>query len=95
MDYDCIMKNDDILNILFTSKARVGVLKVLYASKKEMKEAEIIFKVGLPRSTVVHEIQKLYNVGLLSKRQTATRTFYELNKDFIFANELRSLFKHS
>lgn len=87
------MKNEKVLIAMFTSKARVKILSLLLNEKKKICEADIVFKLGLPRSTVVNELKKLSKNSILEKDQTNKRTYYSTNKDFIYFDELKKIFK--
>ena len=85
-------KHNYILEKLFTSRARVAVLTILFHHKQPLYEAEIVYKTNQKRATVQTEIRNLRNIGVLQIQRTATRTFYSLNKKFRYYNELRKMF---
>lgn len=86
------MSDNLILQKLFVSKTRVAVLDIFFAKNQSLYESEISFLTKISRTTVQREVIKLRNIGLLTVSRTKTRTFYSINKKFIYFPELKKMF---
>jgi len=82
----------NVLAALFTSTARVAVLRVFLIDpirtyyQRQLEEAT-----GLPLRAIQRELERLCAAGLLYRRAEGNRTYYQVDMDFVLFPELRSM----
>ena len=82
------------LEILFSSVARVQVLRLFLLNPREQfYQREIERETGQPIRAVQREVARLSEINLLSRTKEGNRVFYELNPDFPLLAEMVALFK--
>lgn len=86
----------DIFEVLFGSKARVRLLRLLLLnSEKELTFDEILEKTLLKKAETTKEINNLKKVKLLTERSKKNKKVIVVNTQFPFYIELKSLFSKS
>jgi hypothetical protein len=86
----------DIFEILFGSKARVRLLRLLLLnSEKEFSVEEVMEKTLLKKSEVTRELNHLKKIKLVTERSKKNKKVLVLNVQFPFYIELKSLFSKS
>lgn len=86
----------DIFEILFGSKARVRLLRLLLLnSEKEFSFEELLEKTLLKRSEATKELNHLKKIKLVTERSKKNKKVLVMNTQFPFYMELKSLFSKS
>ena len=81
-----------MLKELFGNQTKIKILKVFFEKPDgEFYQREIVKKTGLPLTNVQYELKKLEKIKLLKKREKQNRTFYKINREFLFYPELRDI----
>jgi hypothetical protein len=84
----------DILEVLFSSSARVHVLGLFLRDPgSQYYQREIERETGQPIRAVQREVERLAGVDLLVRSKEGNRVFYRLNPEFPLLAELTALFK--
>ncbi len=87
------MKQTNILGKLFSSKARVEILALLFLRQDRLfYPREIERAIRLDYKNISRELKNLENIGLLASRKEGNLKIYSLNKKFIIYPELRTIF---
>ncbi len=87
-------KMSSILELLFSSTARVQVLQLfLLQPGSQFYQREIERETGQPIRAVQREVERLEEAGLLLRAPEGNRVFYHLNPDFPLLAELTALFQ--
>lgn len=82
----------EILKHLFTSKARIKLLKTfLLIPEKEYFVRELTRKLNEQINSVRRELDNLKQLGLLKSRSKNRKKYYLIDKNFVFYNELRNI----
>jgi DNA-binding transcriptional ArsR family regulator len=83
-----------ILDVLFSSAARVQVLRLfLLHPSSQFYQREIERETGQAIRAVQREVERLEEAGLLLREPEGNRIFYRLNPDFPLLAELTALFQ--
>jgi DNA-binding transcriptional ArsR family regulator len=78
--------------MIFTSSARVGVLRVFMLDPtREYYQRQIEAATGLPIRAVQRELERLTSAGLLYRRVEGNRTYYQVDTQFHLFPELQSM----
>ena len=86
----------EVLEVLFGSKSKVRVLRFfLLNAEGEYAIDEIAKKNMLTLAAVRKEINALKKIGLIREKNKKGKKVYQLNQQFHFGAELRSLFSRS
>jgi predicted nucleotidyltransferase len=86
------IRNDTILDALFTSQARVEVLKLFFLrSSSRHYVREIAALTNQPVRAVQRELSRLENAGLLQSSVEGNRKYFQANRQSPVFPELRSL----
>lgn len=86
-------KTDNLLAILFTSSARVVVLRTfLIDPLRSYYQRQLETATGLPIRAVQRELDRLTDSGLLYRRLEGRRAYYTIDRQFVGFEALRSLF---
>lgn len=81
-----------MLQELFISEVRIKVLKLLLLRPdKSYHVRAIVRAVGAEINAVRRELEKLYKINLLRRRQSSNKIFYSVNTSHVFYPELISL----
>ncbi|MHB8793313.1 MAG: nucleotidyltransferase domain-containing protein [Thermoleophilia bacterium] len=87
-----IVHNMYTIDQLFTSKARVELLKLfLMNSERDYYLREAAGLAGLPVHAVQREVEKLEKAGLLEKNARGNRIYLRANRNSPIFNEMRSI----
>jgi DNA-binding transcriptional ArsR family regulator len=82
------------LDILFSSAARVQVLRLFLAHPdSQFYQREIERETGQPIRAVQREVKRLEEMELLTRSTEGNRVFYRLDPDFPLLAELTALFQ--
>lgn len=85
-----------MLKRLFTSNARIKLLRLfLIKPDEEHFIRELTRNLNEQINSVRRELDNLKKMGLLRTHAKLRKKYYKINKDFIFYNELRSIFLKS
>ncbi len=86
------IRQDPILEALFTSKARVEILKLFFLSSSEhhyMRQVAAL--TGQPIRAVQRELERLERAGLLESQKDGNRKYFQANRSSPIFSVLRSL----
>lgn len=80
------------LNDLFASDARVAVLRVFMIDPtRAYYQRQLEAATGLPIRAVQRELDRLTLAGLLYRREEGNRSYFQVDTDYAFFPELRSM----
>lgn len=81
-----------MLNNIFISEVRVKILKLLLLNPKRSYHVRgIVRAVGAEINAVRRELENLFNINLITRRQSSNRIYYQTNTDHPFYSDLLSL----
>lgn len=81
-----------MLKVLFSSKARVEVLKLFLLNPEQIfYQREIARQTHLPIRAVQREVSRLGKIGLLEESISGNRVYYKTNKNCPIYPELKSI----
>lgn len=81
-----------MLNKILVSDVRVKILKLLLLNPQNSYHVRAIVRaVGAEINAIRRELDNLYGIGLLSRRQSSNKIFYTVNTTHPFYNDLLSL----
>lgn len=81
-----------ILNDLFASDARVAVLRAfLIDPTRAYYQRQLEAATGLPIRAIQRELDRLTHAGLLYRRDEGNRVYFQVDMDYPFFPELRSM----
>jgi DNA-binding MarR family transcriptional regulator len=84
--------SDEVLTRLFGSISRARILGFLYAhTGQSFYQREIMHETGLSLRPVQRELDNLVDLGILKRRETYNRVFYEVDSDSIFFKPLMQI----
>lgn len=84
--------NDESLNMLFTSSARVAMLRVFMLDPvRSFYQRQLEAGTGLPIRAVQRELEKLTAIGLLFRRSEGNRIYYHTDSSHPLYPELRAI----
>ncbi len=70
---------EEIMVRFFGSTSRPRILNLLLScSQREFYQREIMFETGLSLQTVQRELENLLGLGILKKRETKSRVYYQI-----------------
>ena len=88
-----LYRSENLLSVLFTSMARVSVLRVfLIDPQRAYYQRQLEAGTGLAIRAVQRELERLTESGLLYRRMEGKRAYYAIDSEFPGFDELRSLF---
>ena len=65
---------------LFGSTSRPRILNLLLSRPRQaFYQREIMYETGLSLQTVQRELENLFRLGILEKRETKARVYYQVN----------------
>jgi predicted nucleotidyltransferase len=86
------IRSDSILEMLFTSKARVEILKLFFLSSSERHYMrQVAALTGQPIRAVQRELERLEGAGLLESHRDGNRKYFQANRSSPIFSVLRSL----
>ena len=69
---------DEVLSRLFGSISRARILQLLVSKAgRAFYQREIMFETGLSLQPTQRELKNLFELGIIQKRETADRVYYE------------------
>jgi len=81
-----------MLNELFSSKARVEILKLfIFEPEEKLYQRQIALRSRQPIRAVQREVQKLEKIGLLKKSTAGNRVYYSVDKACPIYAELKGI----
>lgn len=84
---------EDSLVRLFGSTSRPRILALLYANiGRSLYQREIMFETGLSLQATQRELNNLVGLGIVNKKETYSRVYYEINSRSPYFVPLRSIF---
>jgi len=92
------MKNRDhteeMMAKLFGSTSRPRILSLLLNRPQQtFYQREIMYETGLSLQTVQRELENLFRLGILKKRETKARVYYQVNSTSPWFRPLREISK--
>jgi len=86
-----------MLRALFSSKVRVGLLKLfLFNPENSFYQREIALRVAHPIRGIQREVERLCGAGIIESSPSGNRIYYRLNKSCPISEELKKIvFKSS
>jgi DNA-binding transcriptional ArsR family regulator len=89
---DSQARQDKLLSTIFTSSARVAVLRVFMLDPtRAYYQRQIEVATGIPIRAVQRELDRLTAGGLLYRRSEGNRTYYQVDLDYPLFPELRGM----
>lgn len=83
----------DMLEKLFTSKARVKILEAVLLNKgKEFHTRELARRVGVSAPYVMKELQNLKSLGLVVEKREGNMAFYSINPSSTVVEDIKRIF---
>jgi len=81
-----------MLNKLFVSEVRVNILKLLLLNpKRGFHIRAVVRQVNAEINAVRRELDNLFEIGLVTRRQSSNKVFYQVNTQHPFYQDLLSL----
>jgi len=81
-----------MLNKLFVSEVRVNILKLLLLNpKRGFHIRAVVRQVDAEINAVRRELDNLFEIGLVTRRQSSNKIFYQVNTQHPFYQDLLSL----
>ena len=81
-----------MLNKLFVSEVRVNILKLLLLNpKRGFHIRAVVRQVDAEINAVRRELDNLFEIGLVTRRQSSNKVFYQVNTQHPFYQDLLSL----
>jgi hypothetical protein len=85
--------SDDVLSRLFGSVSRARILDFLLSqSGRAFYQREIMYGTGLTLQPTQRELKNLLDLGIIKKRETAGKVYYEIDTLSPFFKPLREIF---
>ncbi len=83
---------DEILTKLFGSCARARIIELLVShAGRSFYQREIMYETGLTLHPTQRELENLSDLGIIKKRETRDRVYYEINTHSPFFDSLREI----
>jgi len=83
---------EEIMAKLFGSISRPRILSLfLNRPKQTFYQREIMYETGLSLQTVQRELENLFRLGILKKRETRARVYYQVNSTSPWFRPLREI----
>jgi hypothetical protein len=74
------LKTDEILTKLFGSISRARIIELLVSQMgRAFYQREIMFETGLSLHPTQRELENLIDLGIIKKRDTRDRVYYEID----------------
>ena len=88
-----VSDSDKILSRLFGSVSRARILEFLLSrSGRAYYQREIMYETGLTLQPTQRELKNLLDLGIIKKRETAEKVYYEIDTLSLFFKPLREIF---
>ena len=88
-----VSDSDEILSRLFGSVSRARILEFLVTqSGRAFYQREIMYETGLTLQPTKRELKNLLDLGIIKKRETAEKVYYEIDTLSPFFKPLREIF---
>ena len=88
-----VSDSDEVLSRLFGSVSRARILGFLLSqSGKPSYQREIMYETGLSLQPTQRELKNLLDLGIIKKRETTEKVYYEIDTLSPFFNPLREIF---
>jgi len=88
-----VFDSDEILPRLFGSVSRARILEFLLSqSGRVFYQREIMYETGLTLQPTQRELRNLLDLGIIKKRETAEKVYYEIDTLSPFFKLLREIF---
>jgi predicted transcriptional regulator len=88
-----VSDSDEILSRLFGSVSRARILEFLLSqSGRAFYQREIMFEAGLTLQPTQRELKNLYDLGIIQKRETLNKVYYEIDPHSPFFKPLCEIF---
>ena len=85
-------KAEEVLIKLFGSTSRAGILTLFFEKiGRSFYQREIVFETGLSLQAVQRELSNLVELGILKKRETSAKVYYQVNPDSPFFKPLMKI----
>ena len=83
---------DEILTRLFGSASRARILQFLLShAGRAFYQREIMFETGLTLHPAQRELKNLYDLGIIKRRETLDKVYYEIDPLSPFFKPLREI----
>ena len=84
---------EEILTRLFGSASRARILQFLLShAGRAFYQREIMFETGLTLHPAQRELKNLYDLGIIKRRETLDKVYYEIDPLSPFFKPLREIF---
>ena len=84
--------SEEMMAKLFGSTSRPRILSLLlHRPQQTFYQREIMYETGLSLQTVQRELENLFYLGILKKRETKARVYYEVNSTSQWFKPLREI----
>ena len=88
-----VSNSDEILSRLFGSVSRARILEFLLSrSGRAFYKREIMYETGLSLHPAQRELKNLYDLGIITRRETLDKVYYEIDTLSPFVKPLREIF---
>jgi len=83
---------EEMMANLFGSTSRPRILSLLLSHPQQaFYQREIMYETGLSLQTVQRELENLFRLGILIKRETKARVYYQVNSTSPWFRPLREI----
>ena len=83
---------EEMMAKLFGSTSRPRILSLLLSRPRQtFYQREIMYETGLSLQTVQRELENLFRLGILKKRETKARIYYQVNSTSRWFGPLREI----
>ena len=73
-------KAEEVLIKLFGSTSRAGILRLLFENiGRSFYQREIVYETGLSLQAVQRELLNLVELGMIKRRESHAKVYYEVN----------------
>ena len=87
-----ILDSDEILSRLFGSVSRARILELLISQVgRAFYQREIMYETGLSLQPTQRELKNLFDLGIIKRRETADKVYYEIDTLSLFFKPLREI----
>jgi predicted transcriptional regulator len=83
---------EEMMARLFGSTSRPRILRLLLSHPQQaFYQREVVYETGLSLQTVQRELENLFHLGILKKRETKARVFYQVDSTSPWFSPLREI----
>ncbi len=91
-----ILDPEEILSRLFGSVSRARILQFLLShAGRAFYQREIMFETGLTLHPAQRELQNLFDLGIITRRETHNKVYYEIDSNSPFFKPLCEICKYT